>query len=54
MKVDQPKGLTLYLKERFLASDMPGVNEQLLFDEAPQVGIVDAEEQGRAVRNSKK
>ena len=31
--VDQPEGMILYLKGRFLAADAPGVVEQLMFDQ---------------------
>jgi DNA phosphorothioation-associated putative methyltransferase len=40
--VDQPKGKILYLKGRFLPSDLPGVSEQRLFDKKLiEAGIVD-------------
>ena len=45
--VDQPEGMILYLKGRFLPSDTPGVAEQLLFDQKLiDAGIVDKEGKG--------
>ncbi|MHB1872995.1 MAG: DNA phosphorothioation-associated putative methyltransferase [Steroidobacteraceae bacterium] len=45
--VDQPEGMILYLKGRFLPSDAPGVAEQLLFDQKLiDAGIVDEEGKG--------
>lgn len=45
--VDQPEGMILYLKGRFLPADAPGVAEQILFDQKLiDAGIVDAEGKG--------
>jgi DNA phosphorothioation-associated putative methyltransferase len=45
--VDQPEGMLLYLKGRFLPADAPGVVEQLLFDQKLiDAGIVDKEGKG--------
>ena len=45
--VDQPEGMILYLKGRFLPSDAPGVEEQLVFDrKLVKAGIVDEEGKG--------
>jgi DNA phosphorothioation-associated putative methyltransferase len=45
--VDQPKGMILYLKGRFLPADAPGVAEQLRFDQKLiDAGIVDQEGRG--------
>lgn len=42
VKVDQPEGMILYLKGRFLPADAEGVAEQLLFDQKLiDAGIVD-------------
>ena len=40
--VDQPEGMVLYLKGRFLPSEAPGLIEQLAFDQKLiDAGIVD-------------
>ena len=45
--VDHPEGMILYLKGRFLSADVPGVAEQLLFDQKLiDAGIVDEEGKG--------
>ena len=45
--VDQPEGMILYLKGRFLPVDAPGVAEQILFDQKLiDAGIVDEEGKG--------
>lgn len=45
--VDQPRGMILYLKGRFLPADAPGVAEQLLFDQKLITArIVDEEGKG--------
>jgi DNA phosphorothioation-associated putative methyltransferase len=45
--VDQPEGMILYLKGRFLPRDAPGVEEQLVFDrKLVKAGIVDEEGKG--------
>ena len=47
VSVDQPKGMILYLKGRFLPSGEPGVDEQLAFDrKLVAAGIVDEEGKG--------
>ena len=47
VSVDQPAGMVLYLKGRFLPSDAPGVAEQLIFDQKfIAAGIVDEEGKG--------
>jgi len=45
--VDQPVGMVLYLKGRFLPSDAPGLSEQLTFDrKLLDTGVVDEEGKG--------
>jgi DNA phosphorothioation-associated putative methyltransferase len=45
--VDQPTGMILYLKSRFLPSDTPGIEEQKLFDKKLiDAGIVDDDGKG--------
>jgi DNA phosphorothioation-associated putative methyltransferase len=45
--VDQPEGMILYLRGRFLPADSPGLIEQLLFDQKLiDAGIVDEEGKG--------
>ena len=45
--VEQPEGMILYLRGRFLPSDAPGVVEQIQFDQKLiDAGIVDQEGRG--------
>jgi len=45
--VDQPEGMILYLRGRFLPADSPGLIEQLVFDQKLiDAGIVDEEGKG--------
>jgi hypothetical protein len=47
VSVDQPQGMILYLKGRFLPADEPGVADQLAFDrKLVAAGIADAEGRG--------
>lgn len=52
VSVDQPEGMILYLKGRFLPADTPDIDEQRAFDQRLlAAGLVDAE--GRGPSNSK-
>jgi hypothetical protein len=47
VSVDQPEGMILYLKGRYLPADAPGVADQLAFDQKlVAAGIVDEEGNG--------